>query len=151
MLEAQRVQAMNEQDYGRVNQLDDAIAQNAAERAKLERDVQNKAFDQALESRKAAATERQARAAEASVNRPPAELALMEWLRDPKNKKLYEEIQGFKQAPRTRQELMEQWSKNFMLQQKFPNFNDFVMVMGAASAPAPSAALKYNPATGKIE
>jgi hypothetical protein len=70
MLEAQRVQAMNEQDYGRVNQLDDAIAQNAAERAKLERDVQNKAFDQALESRKAAATERQARASEISAGKP---------------------------------------------------------------------------------
>jgi len=134
MLEAQRVQAMNEQDYTRVSQLDDAIAQNAAERAKLEREVQNKAFDQALESRKAAATERQARASEISVNKPPAELALMEWLRDPKNKKLYEEIQGVKQAPRTRQELMEQWSKNFMLQQRYPNFDDFAAAMNVAGA-----------------
>jgi hypothetical protein len=70
MLEAQRVEAMNEREYGRVNQLDDAIAQNAAERAKLERDVQNKAFDQALESRKTAATERQAQASEISAGKP---------------------------------------------------------------------------------
>jgi len=91
------------------------------------------------------------RAAQREVDRTPPEVRLMEWLRNPENKKLYEEIQGVKQAPKTRQELMEQWSKNYMLQQKFPDFNDFVKVMGAASAPAPSAALKYNPATGKIE
>jgi hypothetical protein len=48
MLEAQRVQAMDEQNYTRVNQIDDAIAQNAAERAKLERDIESKAFDQRI-------------------------------------------------------------------------------------------------------
>jgi hypothetical protein len=134
MLEAQRVQALREGDYNRVNQIDDAINQNAAERAKLEREVQSTAFDQSMKGRTVAATERQARASEASVNKPPAELALMEWLRDPKNKKLYEEIQGVKQAPRTRQELMEQWSKNFMLQQRYPNFDDFAAAMNVAGA-----------------
>ena len=70
MLEAQRLQAIRENDFGRVNQIDDAIAQNAAERAKLERDVQNKAFEQAIEGRKVAATERTARAAEINAGKP---------------------------------------------------------------------------------
>jgi len=86
-----------------------------------------------------AATAAANRAAQREVDRTSPEVRLLEWLRDPKNKKLYEEIQGVKQAPKTRQELMEQWSKNFMLQQKFPDFNDFVMVMGAASAAAPGS------------
>jgi hypothetical protein len=79
------------------------------------------------------------REAQREVDRTPAEVRLMEWLRDPENRKLFSEVQGIKQAPKTRQELMEQWSKNFMLQQKFPDFNDFVMVMGAASAAAPGS------------
>lgn len=79
------------------------------------------------------------RAVQREVDRTPAEVRLMEWLRNPENRKLFSEVQGIKQAPKTRQELMEQWSKNFMLQQKFPDFNDFVMVMGAASAAAPGS------------
>jgi hypothetical protein len=100
-----------------------------------------------------AATAAANRAAQREVDRTPPEVRLMEWLRDPKNRKLYEEIQGVKQAPKTRQELMEQWSKNFMLQQKFPDFNDFVMVMGAASAGGapssvpPPGAVKLKPGT----
>jgi hypothetical protein len=70
MLEAQRVQAMNEQDYTRVSQLDDAIAQNAAERAKLEREVQNKAFEQRIETGKLGAQKDQARAALVSAGKP---------------------------------------------------------------------------------
>jgi hypothetical protein len=70
MLEAQRLQAIRENNFGRVNQIDDAIAQNAAERAKLERDVQNKAFEQNIAARDAATRERQARAAEISAGKP---------------------------------------------------------------------------------
>jgi hypothetical protein len=57
MLEAQRVQALLEGDYNRANQIDDAINQNAAERAKLERSVQDKAFDQGVKQRELAVQE----------------------------------------------------------------------------------------------
>jgi hypothetical protein len=70
MLEAQRVQALREGDYNRVNQIDDAINQNAAERAKLERDIQNKAFEQRVESEKLGAQKDQARAALISAGKP---------------------------------------------------------------------------------
>jgi hypothetical protein len=52
MLEAQRVQALLEGDYNRANQIDDAINQNAAERTKLERSVQDKSREFNLEERK---------------------------------------------------------------------------------------------------
>jgi hypothetical protein len=57
MLEAQRVQALLEGDYNRANQIDDAINQNAAERTKLERSVQDKAFDQGVKQRELAVQE----------------------------------------------------------------------------------------------
>jgi hypothetical protein len=113
-------------------------------------DIAGKAYDSAMAQY--GATQRtgmeiDARAAEGAANRKvqreidrtPTEVRLMEWLRDPENRKLFSEVQGIKQAPKTRQELMEQWSKNFMLQQKFPDFNDFVMVMSAASSSAPGS------------
>lgn len=87
------------------------------------------------------AADRAARAAESAANREvqkgqqvPQEIRLMEWLRDPNNKKLYTDVLNMRQGPKTRQELMEQWSKSIMLQQQFPKFDDFVMVMDAASA-----------------
>jgi hypothetical protein len=57
MLEAQRVQALREGDYNRANQIDDAINQNAAERSKLERSIQDKAFDQGAKQRELAVLE----------------------------------------------------------------------------------------------
>jgi hypothetical protein len=57
MLEAQRVQALLEGDYNRANQIDDAINQNAAERTKLERSVQDKAFEQGAKQRELAVQE----------------------------------------------------------------------------------------------
>jgi hypothetical protein len=70
MLEAQRVQALLEGDYNRANQIDDAINQNAAERAKLERSVQEKQFQQAMEGRRVAADEGRTRAAMISAGKP---------------------------------------------------------------------------------
>jgi hypothetical protein len=70
MLEAQRVQALLEGEYNRANQIDDAINQNAAERAKLERSVQEKQFQQAMEGRKVAADEGRTRAAMISAGKP---------------------------------------------------------------------------------
>jgi hypothetical protein len=70
MLEAQRVQAMREGDYNRANQIDDAINQNAAERAKLERDVQNTAFAQRIDVDKLKTQQDQARAALISAGKP---------------------------------------------------------------------------------
>ena len=113
-------------------------------------DIAGKAYDSAMTQYGAtqrtqmdiASREREGaanRGVQREIDRTPTEVRLMEWLRNPENRKLFSEVQGIKQAPKTRQELMEQWSKNFMLQQKFPDFNDFVMVMGAASAAAPGS------------
>jgi hypothetical protein len=157
MLEAQRVQAMNEQEYGRVNQLDDAIAQNAAERAKLERDVQNKAFDQALESRKAAATERQARASEINAGKPTGTVALLRELGLAPTLenvgKLVEVQQGPKGEASIVKEIVAKVIANpFMLSQYPPEIQALVKdEIAKLRGGKPGATLKYNPATGQIE
>jgi len=99
MLEAQRIQALREGDYNRVNQIDDAINQNAAERAKLERDVQNKAFEQRIESEKLGAQKDQARAALISAGKPTSiEATYGLFKRDPTGFKQFLEAQ---QEPKT--------------------------------------------------
>ena len=155
MLEAQRVQAMNEQDYTRVSQLDDAIAQNAAERAKLEREVQNKAFEQRIETGKLGAQKDQARAALISAGKPTGIEAYYNLLkRDPEGLKKVMELQ---QEPKSEASVVKaivaEVVKNpLMLSQYPPEIQALVKdEIAKLRGGKPSAALKYNPATGQIE
>jgi hypothetical protein len=86
------------------------------------------------------------------ADRTPAEVRLMEWLRDPENKKLYESIQASKRAEDRNLKLYEIYMKNKLLLGDM-SFETFAAGLKDASTPgaAPGGALKYNPATGKIE
>jgi hypothetical protein len=86
------------------------------------------------------------------ADRTPAEVRLMEWLRNPENKKLYESIQASKRAEDRNLKLYEIYMKNKLLLGDM-SFETFAAGLKDASTPgaAPGGALKYNPATGKIE
>jgi hypothetical protein len=70
MLEAQRQVALEQGKLNEVNAINDKLAELGMEREKFRLTRGDKAFDQAIEGRKAAATERTARAAEISAGKP---------------------------------------------------------------------------------
>lgn len=94
MLEAQRVQAAKENEVNRVNQLDDLLNQNAAERERLERELQIKAIEEARLSRGVDAQVMQAEAAKKVANRPTE---LEEFLQNPEK---VAEFYGAKNRPK---------------------------------------------------
>lgn len=69
MLEAQRQVALANNEYGRVNELDDKILQSRGAEAAAKRAIADKEFSQGLDLRKTAATERTARASEISAGK----------------------------------------------------------------------------------
>ena len=144
MLEAQRAQALREGDFNRANQIKDQIDALMMQRETLLMDRRDKAIEQARLERGLNIQERGVRAQEISANKPTGTVALLRELGLAPTlenvAKLAEVQQGPKSSAAMRKELVEQWSKNLMLQQKFPNFEDFVAAMvpeaGAAAAGA---------------
>ena len=70
MLEAQRQVALEQGKLNEVNTINDKLSELGMEREKFRLTRGDKAFEQAIEGRKVAATERQARAAEISAGKP---------------------------------------------------------------------------------
>lgn len=87
----------------------------------------------------------QAQAAMLSAGKPTTQEALRSWFeKDPKGFSAFIEAQNEpKSASAMRRVLMEQWSKNLMLQQKFPNFDDFVTTMTPEASAASSSAGEF--------
>jgi hypothetical protein len=94
----------------------------------------------------------QLEAARIGADRTPAEVRLMEWLRNPENRKLYDSVNSYKRAEDRELKLYELYMKNKLLLGDM-SFATFAAGLKDASTPgaAPGGALKYNPATGKIE
>ncbi len=69
----------------------------------------------AREKEAAAGRATQLEAARIGADRTPAEVRLMEWLRDPKNKKLYEDIQSSKRVEDRNLKLYELYMKNKLM------------------------------------
>lgn len=144
MLEAQRAQALREGDFNRANQIKDQIDALMMQRETLLMERRDKAIEQARLERGLNIQERGVRAQEISAAKPTGTVALLRELGLAPTlenvAKLAEVQQGPKSSAAIRKELVEQWSKNIMLQQKFPNFEDFVAAMvseaGAAAAGA---------------
>jgi hypothetical protein len=80
MLEAQRQVALANNEYGRVNELDDKILQSRGAEAAAKRAIADKEFSQGLDLRKTAATERQARASLISAGKPSETIQLLQQL-----------------------------------------------------------------------
>lgn len=94
--------------------------------------AETSAADRASREREAAAGRAtQLEAARIGVSKPTAQETLRDWFQsDPKGFSAFIEAQNEpKSAAAIRKSLMEQWSKNLMLQTKFPNFEDFVTTM----------------------
>lgn len=123
-----------------------AAADREAAAARLERQIQAQASEGRLDR---ASREAIAKIAQQGAE-TPAEIRLMEWLKKPENKDIYEEVMGIRQMPKTRQELAQEWGKSVMLQQRYPNMDDYIRAATSTGAPS-GAKLKYNPATGQIE
>lgn len=90
--------------------------------------------------------ERQAAAAERTAGKPAAEIQLMEWMRNPENRKLYDEIQSAKRAEERRLKLRELYDKRPLGSPEM-TFEDFMIEFersagkfaGAGSAPPAGA------------
>lgn len=140
MLEAQRAQALREGDFNRANQIKDQIDALMMQRETLLMERKDKALEQARLERGLNIQERGVRAQEVSANKPTGTVALLRELGLAPTLenlgKVVEAQQGPKSSAAMRKELVEQWSKNIMLQQKFPNFEDFVAAMAAETGAA---------------
>lgn len=140
MLEAQRAQALREGDFNRANQIKDQIDALMMQRETLLMERKDKAIEQQRLSRGLDIQERGVRAQEVSANKPTGTVALLRELGLAPTLenlgKVVEAQQGPKSSAAMRKELVEQWSKNIMLQQKFPNFEDFVAAMAAETGAA---------------
>lgn len=92
-----------------------------------------------LERRRVTATEMQAQAAKAQAGRPPAEIQLMEWLRSPENKKLYDSIQSAKRSEERLLKLRELYDKRPITAGEM-SFEDFIIEFERATGKASSTA-----------
>jgi hypothetical protein len=118
--QAKLIEARATGDADRANKAAFDLAQSREALAKFEIEVQNKSREMGLEERKLAqqgqiAREQMANALKVAgmqADRTPAEVRLMEWLRNPENKKLYESIQASKRAEDRNLKLYEIYMKN---------------------------------------
>ena len=104
----------------------------AAEKIAALTNAQNKlAYDYRIKQEEIGIERIKADAARSSAAKPTTQEALRSWFEsDPKGFSAFIEAQNEpKSAAAMRKSLMEQWGKNLMLQQKFPNFEDFVTTM----------------------
>lgn len=130
-LEATRAHAEAVGDDATERQARQQLATLYTELEKFNVDVQQKSKDQALARYNAQSQRMGAQAQMKSAGKPTAQETLRSWFEsDPKGFSAFIEAQNEpKSAAAIRKSLMEQWSKNIMLQSKFPNFEDFVTTM----------------------
>lgn len=73
----------------------------------------------------------------AAANRTPAELQLIErYGNDPKFAAAYDKFAQAKRDPQTAETLMKAWSSNMMLQQQYPNPQDYIKMMSGSAGGA---------------
>jgi hypothetical protein len=130
-LEATRAHAEAVGDDTTERQARQQLATLYTELEKFNVDVQQKNKDQALARYNAQSQRMGAEASRAQAGKPSAQEFMKSWFeKDPKGFNAFIEAQNEpKSAAAMRKSLMEQWSKNIMLQSKFPNFEDFVTTM----------------------
>jgi hypothetical protein len=112
----------------------------------------------ALEARKAEADITQSGAmgkyyeSMAAQDKTPAEIKLVEkYASDPKFAAAMDAMAGAKRAPADEAKLKELWSKDLMLQQKYPEVGDFLRMMQSASAgDAVPSVVSGNVAAGQV-
>lgn len=95
------------------------------------------------------AADSSAATARATANRTPAEIQLIErYGSDPKFASAYDKFAQSKRDPQTAETLMKAWSSNMLLQQQYPNPQDYIKMMsgsaGGASQLSPADAALVN-------
>lgn len=69
----------------------------------------------------------------AQANRPAADVQMIErYANDPKFREAYDQFAQSKREPVTRETLAKTWSTNFLLQQQYPNFEDYLKMAASA-------------------
>jgi len=69
----------------------------------------------------------------AQANRPAADVQMIEkYASDPKFREAYDQFAQSKREPVTRETLAKTWSTNFLLQQQYPNFEDYLKMAASA-------------------
>lgn len=69
----------------------------------------------------------------AQANRPAADVQMIEkYASDPKFREAYDQFAQSKREPMTRETLAKTWSTNIMLQQMYPNFEDYIKMAASA-------------------
>jgi hypothetical protein len=67
------------------------------------------------------------------ANRPSADVQMIEkYASDPKFREAYDQFAQSKREPMTRETLAKTWSTNIMLQQMYPNFEDYIKMAASA-------------------
>lgn len=83
------------------------------------------------------AADSSAASARLAANRTPAELQLIErYGNDPKFAAAYDKFAQAKRDPQTAETLMKAWSGNVLLQQQYPNPQDYIKMMSGSSSGA---------------
>lgn len=89
------------------------------------------------------AADTSAAASRAAANRTPAELQLIErYGSDPKFAAAYDKFAQAKREPQTQETLMKAWSSNMLLQQQYPNPQDYIKMMAGSSGGAGTGGFK---------
>jgi hypothetical protein len=78
-----------------------------------------------------------------NAKRTPAEVRLIElYGSDPKFAAAYDKFAQAKREPQTQETLMKAWSSNMLLQQQYPNPQDYIKMMAGSSADAGAGGFK---------
>jgi len=133
-------------NFEAANRLQDQYQALLREVEKVRYDRQQDVIKGGLEERRVKAVESQARTQAAQAGKPAAEIQLMEWMRNPENRKLYDEIQSAKRAEERRLKLRELYDKRPLGSPEM-TFEDFMIEFersagksaGAGSAPPAGA------------
>jgi hypothetical protein len=139
LLEAQRLQALREGDVGKAQQVQDAIYATRMDAEKIREARQDKQREiEIAEERNRIARESVA-VQRISATRPGAEIQLMEWLRSPDNKELYDSIQSAKRAEERLLKLRELYDKRPLTAGDM-SFEDFIIEFERATGKPSSTA-----------
>jgi len=139
LLEAQRLQALREGDVGKAQQVQDAIYATRMEVEKIRQERQDKQREIEIAEERNRIAREGVDVQRISATRPGAEIQLMEWLRSPDNKKLYDSIQSAKRAEERLLKLRELYDKRPLTAGDM-SFEDFIIEFERATGKTSSTA-----------
>lgn len=139
LLEAQRLQALREGDVGKAQQVQDAIYATRMEAEKIREARQDKQREFEIAEERNSIAREGVDVQRISATRPGAEIQLMEWLRSPDNKKLYDSIQSAKRAEERLLKLRELYDKRPLTAGDM-SFEDFIIEFERATGKTSSTA-----------